>query len=150
MFNVLIYNRIDVSFDVFFQWGVMQSRAYTEINLWGGQISPPPRNFSWKFRTFGFLDILKVFTVQLPYKYYFISPSNKTIRKKQQTNFFYVPHSSVWDFKSLIALSSLQVKRGALTPCPPMCTPLSMLYNRPLTCNLSCLWTFAASRTWVL
>ena len=41
MFNALIYNRIDVSFDVFFQWGVMQSRAYTEINLWGEKISPP-------------------------------------------------------------------------------------------------------------
>ena len=38
---------------------------------------------------------------------------------QKKTNFFYVPHSSVWDFKSLIALSSLQVKRGALTPCPP-------------------------------
>ena len=77
MFNALIYIRIGVSFDVFFQWGVMQSRAYTEINL-----SPIEQIQNWKFRTFGFLDILKVYTVQLPYKYYFISPSNKTIRKK--------------------------------------------------------------------
>ena len=54
-------------------------------------ISPPPQellggqNLNRKFKKFGFLDTLKVhihYTVQLPYKDYFISPSNKTSRKK--------------------------------------------------------------------
>ena len=42
-------------------------------------------------------------TVQLPIKYCFNSPLKKTSRKKHQTNFFYVPHSSVIDFKNMIA-----------------------------------------------
>ena len=47
---------------------------------WGGGL-----NMNYKFKTFGFLDTLKVsHTVQLPYKYYFISPANKTTRKKKQ------------------------------------------------------------------
>ena len=73
--------------------------AYTETNVEGPNMRvapniflPPPRsswgrgqNLNCKFKTFGFLDTLKVHivhTVQLPYKYYLISPSNKTSRKK--------------------------------------------------------------------
>ena len=42
-------------------------------------------------------------TVQLPIKYCFISPSNKTSRKKTSNWFFYIPHSSVLDLKNVIA-----------------------------------------------
>ena len=78
---------------------------------------PPPLralkgryNLNRKFKTFGFLDTLKVhiyykYTVQLPCKDYFISPSNKTSRKKQQINVFNTLHSSDSDLKSVIALS---------------------------------------------
>ena len=103
----------------------------------GGQKNfPTPRssynggeqNLNCKLKTFGFLD--SVHTVQLPNKYYFISPSNKTSRKKNRKLIFYVLYSSVSDFKSEIALSS----RGG-TPPPftglgghaspfPLCTPL--------------------------
>ena len=45
-------------------------------------------NMDYKFKTFGFSDTLKVsHTVQLPYKYYFISPANKTTRKKNSFRF---------------------------------------------------------------
>ena len=74
------------------------ARAFTEINVGGGWRNPPHlgtpkrgQNLNFKFKTFGFLDTSKIHmshTVQLPYKYYFISPSNKTGRKKQQTKFF--------------------------------------------------------------
>ena len=76
--------------------------------------APPPlellggHNLNHKFKTFGFLDTLKVhihYTVQLPCKYYFISPSNKTSRKKQQINVFNTLHSSVSDLKYVTALS---------------------------------------------
>ena len=52
------------------------------------------------------------FTVQLPYKDYFISPSNKTSRKKQQIIFLNTLHYSVLDLKSVTALSS----RGGYVP----------------------------------
>ena len=45
-------------------------------------------------------------TFQLPNKYYFISLSNKTSRKKQQINLLNTLHSSVSDLLSVIALSS--------------------------------------------
>ena len=79
-----------------------------------------------KFKTFGFLDTIKVHnthTVQLPYKYYFISPSNKTSRKKnQQTDFFNVLPSSVLDLKSVIALSS-RAPLALSSRAPPLYTP---------------------------
>ena len=59
--------------------------------------APPPKSFGGggqnlnrKLKTFGFLNTLKVhihFTVQLPYKDDFISPSNKTSRKNSKLMF---------------------------------------------------------------
>ena len=52
-----------------------------------------------KFKTFGFFGIRQKYnirlhyTVQLPCKYYFISPSNKTSRKKhvsKKSTFYYI------------------------------------------------------------
>ena len=128
MFNALIYIRIGVSFDVFFQWGVMQSRAYTEINL-----SPIEQIQNWKFRTFGFLDILKVYTVHFILQVLFYLSFKQNYQKK--TNFFYVPHSSVWDFKSLIALSSLQVKTPCTDPLPPYVQALACCTFNPWLVN---------------
>ena len=51
-------------------------------------------------------------TVQLPYKYYFTSPANKTSRNKTANKFF--QYSSVSDLKSAIAMSS----RGGKPPAP--------------------------------
>ena len=56
---------------------------------------PPPIQFSLTYT---------IHTVQLPYKDYFISPSNKTSRKKQQIYVFNTPHSSVLYLKIVIVL----------------------------------------------
>ena len=64
-------------------------------------------------------------TVQLPCKYYFISPSNKTSRKKAANYFFYALHYSASDLKSVIALNSrgtLPLCTGLVGHCPP-CHP---------------------------
>ena len=121
--------------------------AYRNKSGGGGKICPnrnffcpPPlellggHNLNHKFKTFGFLDNLKVhihYTVQLPYKDYFISPSNKTSKKTQKINVFNTLHSS--DQKNVITLSS----RGGATPLPfnrrqgrcPPCPPLYALEN---------------------
>ena len=59
-----------------------------------------------KFKTFCFLDtwVHIHYTVQLTYKDYFISPSNKASRKKTANNVFNTLHSLVSDLKSVMAL----------------------------------------------
>ena len=80
------------------------------------------QNFNCKFKTFGFLDTLKVhtkqytYTVQLPCKYYFISPSNKTSRKKQQTIFF---KFFALQFQ-ILKVWNLWALGGVLPFCPPL------------------------------
>ena len=127
------------------------SRAYTQINLGGGVkyfFAPSPwsslgggQNLNRKFKTFGFLNTLKVHihnTVQLPYKDYFISSSNKTVRKKQQINVFNTLHSSVSDLKSVIALSSRGGKglgRGT-APFHPLYTFAPYIFETGDLCNL--------------
>ena len=101
--------------------------AYTEINVGRGSkicakpnifFVPPLRasreggqNLNCKFKTFGFLDTLKVH-VQLPFKDYLISPWDKTSRKKQQINLFNTLHFQFQIWKVMIAL------RG-MGHCPP-------------------------------
>ena len=83
-----------------------------------------------KFKTFGFLDTLKlkdthtVHTVQLPYKYNFLSPSNITSRKKQQTSFLC---SSLFSFR----FDSSEFQGGAL-PLAPSYRPLTVLDTKQL------------------
>ena len=82
------------------------------------------QNLNCIFNTFGSW-IIKRYTYS-PITYYFVSPSNKPSRKKTTNKFFYVVHSSVTNFKSVIALSS----RGTLPPFPPPYTPLGGEYVR--------------------
>ena len=89
--------------------------VYRNKSKGGGECArSAKKNLSRKLKTFVFLDTLKVqihYTDQLPYKEYFISPSSKTSRKKQQINVFNTLHSFI--FKIVIALSS---RGGGLRP----------------------------------
>ena len=89
-----------------------------EKNLLPGRASRGGgHNLNRKFKTFGFLDTLKVhidYTVQLPSE------------RKQQICVFNTLHFSVSDLKSVIALSSnIDLGRGTRPLAPP---PVYALY----------------------
>ena len=84
------------------------SRAYTEINIRAAkyarseELGGRGQNLNNKFKTFDFLDTLKVH-IRSNYlaSIRSIYTSNKTIRKKQYINFFNSIHSLVSDLKSV-------------------------------------------------
>ena len=117
------------------------------MNLWGAKYArsvkkcPPPETLSggggkiWNVSSKHLASWYTLnYTVQLPYKDYFISPSNKTSKKKQQINVFNALHSLASDFKSVIALSTkgggglrhplMSLGRGT-APLPPCIRPWS-------------------------
>ena len=104
------------------QLGVYRNKCWEgEQNMRKAQhfLCPPLRasreggqNLNCKFKTFGFLDTLKVH-VQLPFKDYLISPWDKTRRKKQQINLFNTLQFQFQIWKVMIAL------RG-MGHCPPL------------------------------
>ena len=87
--------------------------------------------FNCKFKTFGFLNTLKV---NIQYNYLasklLNSPSNKTSRKKQQTYFFML--FALFRFKSVMHCRVLG--RGHWPLPPLLCTPLTWpdIYRRIL------------------